>query len=105
MADVNTLSDRIYIITLRIIQPARVQDIFEKMVDIFGDAILEKVSRGDIYNSHKMMKKQSGVIKVRKGTYCLSATTWSYARKLIKKHKLDNKRFFLLKKERKAYKR
>lgn len=99
----NNYSDHLYIITLRVTQPARVQDIYASLPKVFGDEVFEKVKKEDIYASHKKMLDLKLIYKIRKGTYCLSPRAWGYARTLIKQHKLDNKRFFLLKSERRAY--
>lgn len=103
MEGADGFSDRVYIIALRIIQPARVQDIYNSLEHIFGDDIYKKITEEAIYTSHSQMKKSGLIISVRKGTYCLDNRTWNHARTLLKYYKLDNRRFFLMKTERKRY--
>ena len=42
MGVASNLSDQLYIITLRVTQPARVQDIFVSLREIFGDEINQR---------------------------------------------------------------
>lgn len=96
--------ERVYLVTLRVIQPARVQDIFESIPEVFGEKIKGKITKEDIYSVHEQMLERKAIIKVRKGTYCLTKEYWSIVRSYIPSRTLDNRRFFLLKRQRKEYK-
>lgn len=91
-----------YIICLRIIQPARIQDIVSSIEKIWP----EKLSNTQIeilYDLHSKMRESGNLVDVRRGTYILTATGMEIAGRLVKERDLDNARMFLMKGERKTY--
>jgi len=91
-----------YIIILRLIQPARIQDIINMHNTIFNITEEERISRL-IKKIHDNMKREQRIIQVRRGTYILDAASMNIASRLVKERNLDNERIFLMKRQRKRY--
>lgn len=101
LEDRSLLADK-YIICLRIIQPARVQDIVASIQKIWGEKISDD-ERGVLYDLHSRMRENGNLVDVRRGTYVLTSAGMEIAAKLVKERDLDNARMFLMKGERKSY--
>jgi len=102
MTEIDSFSSILYAVTLRIIQPARIQDVFSKISEFWGDEAAS-ISREAIYASHDWFRSEGLVLSVRKGTYILSARGLLISEGMAKPRKLDNLRLFLMKRQRKAY--
>ncbi|NML75650.1 hypothetical protein HHL25_16080 [Rhizobium sp. S-51] len=101
MEDRFSIADR-YILTMRIIQPARVQDVlraYAEMWDVKEDDRLKDV----IYSLHEKMREDGLLVDVRKGTYLLTAKGMEIAARFIKEREIDNRRLFLMKRQRRLY--
>ena len=93
-----------YILILRLIQPARIQDIKRYYPEILGAELDEEISVG-LDRIHQKMKLDSRIIPVRRGTYILDAQGMQIAAKQAKERDIDNARMFLMKKQRREYHR
>lgn len=101
MQDRFSIADK-YIITLRIIQPARVQDIFRTYAELWEEKEDERL-RDAIYSLHEKMKEEGFLIDVRRGTYLLTAKGMEIAAHFVKEREIDNRRLFLMKRQRRMY--
>jgi len=93
-----------YIIALRIVQPARIQEIVAACGSIWAYEPSAS-DRSILSRVHEQMRDQGRLIAVRRGTYVLSADGMRVAARLLKERKMDNARMFLMKEQRKAYHR
>ncbi|MBB3161338.1 putative heme/steroid binding protein [Rhizobium laguerreae] len=96
-----TLVDR-YLVTLRIIQPARVQDVLSAYTEMWGDGNKDQLHEA-IYKLHEKMKSDGLLIDIRKGTYVLTEKGMNVAATLVKEREIDNRRLFLMKRQRRLY--
>lgn len=87
---------------MRIIQPARVQDVLQAYIDLW-DAESTTRLREAIYNLHADMRNDGLLVDVRRGTYILTSKGMEIAAKLAKEREIDNRRLFLMKRQRKLY--
>ncbi|MEB8387428.1 hypothetical protein OO012_09325 [Rhodobacteraceae bacterium KMM 6894] len=102
MADKHySLADK-YLLALRIIQPARVQDIEKTIIKIWPDEVESRSSR-ILQAIHKKMKDDNNLVPVRRGTYLLNAAGMLATQKLMKERDIDNIRMFLMKEQRRKY--
>ena len=99
MSDLSTTD--VYLITLRIIQPARIQDIENSIPGLFPDTEMDAAFEASVRETHKDLLKRQWVFAVRRGSYCLSRKAMTYTSSLLPSAKLDNRRFFLMKAQRK----
>lgn len=97
MKDSMNLVDR-YLVTLRIIQPARVQDVATAYAEMWGDD-----QKDQIYRLHERLKSDGLLVDIRRGTYVLTAKGMSVAATLVKEREIDNRRLFLMKRQRRLY--
>lgn len=102
--EVNAFASILYASTLRVIQPARVQDVFLHIPGIWG-AQGDKVSKEAIYQVHEFFRSEALVVPVKRGSYILSAKGLAAANAMMKPRKFDNLRLFLMKKERRVYRK
>jgi len=93
-----------YIIVLRLIQPARIQDIKRYYPAILGAQLNESAADGLDW-VHQKMKKDGRIIPVRRGTYILDSQGMKIAAKFAKERDIDNARIFLMKRQRREYHR
>ncbi|KAB1087871.1 hypothetical protein F4V91_16400 [Neorhizobium galegae] len=101
MEDKMSITDR-YIVTMRIIQPARVQDVLSAYVELWEAEDRDK-TKAVIYSLHEKMKSEGLLIDVRKGTYVLTEEGMQIAARLVKEREIDNRRLFLMKRQRRLY--
>lgn len=101
MEDRMSITDR-YIVTMRIIQPARVQDVLHAYLELWESDNQEK-AKTLIYSLHDKMKSEGFLIDVRKGTYILTQKGMQIAARLVKEREIDNRRLFLMKRQRRLY--
>jgi len=93
-----------YLLALRIIQPARVQDIERTIIQIWPSENETRTCE-TIRAIHKKMLAEGGLISVRRGTYTLDARGMNATGKLMKERDIDNIRLFLMKQQRRRYSR
>lgn len=72
-----------YILILRLIQPARIQDIKRSYPEIVGED-LDDASAAGLDRIHKKMKEDARIVPVRRGTYILDAQGMEIAAKYAK---------------------
>ncbi len=101
MQDRFSITDR-YILTMRIIQPARVQDVFSAYVELWDVEDRDRL-KDIIYSLHDKMRADGLLVDVRRGTYILTAKGMEIAARFIKEREIDNRRLFLMKRQRKLY--
>lgn len=101
MEDRMSIADR-YIVTMRIIQPARIQDVLSAYVELWSSDDKEK-TKTLIYALHDKMKLEGFLVDVRKGTYVLTQKGMQIAARLVKEREIDNRRLFLMKRQRRLY--
>lgn len=93
-----------YILILRLIQPARIQDIKRFYPEIVGEDLDDDAVAG-LDHIHKKMKEDARIVPVRRGTYILDPRGMEIAAKQIRERDIDNARMFLMKRQRKYYHR
>jgi hypothetical protein len=86
--------------TLAVIQPARIQDIEKSSYLLFGKKQIEGIGLDSLRRTHKLARKNELVIAVRRGSYCVSRRGSSIIRHGKISSQIDNRRLFLMKKER-----
>ncbi|QYM74139.1 hypothetical protein K1X45_07095 [Pseudochrobactrum sp. Wa41.01b-1] len=91
-----------YLACLKIIQPARVQDVSRYYKEFWGSDNLN-VETYDFKKTHNYLKNNGMLVKVRVGTYILSMAAVILVSNFMGNKELDNRRLFLLKKQRKLY--
>ena len=102
MAERKLTAPELYIVALRTVQPARVQDVLQAYTDIWGIEVTESVKQ--IVNAvHEKMRTDGYLVDVRKGTFVLDHRGMAIAARLVKERTLDNARLFLMKSQRKRY--
>ena len=92
---------QIYLMTLSIIQPARIQDIEDYVTENFESKVVSEVMRPNLRDVHALARENGMVIAVRYGVYVLSRFGRNYPGLTGLKRQLDVRRLFLMKKERK----
>lgn len=101
MQDRFTIADR-YILTMRIIQPARVQDVVRAYSELWEVKDQERLKE-IIYRLHEKMREDALLVEVRRGTYILTSKGMEVAARFIKEREIDNRRLFLMKRQRRLY--
>lgn len=102
-ADKRTLvSD--YLVVMRIIQPARIQDVKRMMPRILGMEMDEDLAAG-LDMVHAKLREDAHLIAVRRGTYILNQQGMDITGRLLKERNLDNARIFLMKDQRRVYRK
>jgi predicted MarR family transcription regulator len=87
---------------MRIIQPARVQDVLKAYAELW-DAEEDERLKNVIYGLHEKMREDGLLVDVRRGTYILTAKGMEIAARFIKEREIDNRRLFLMKRQRRLY--
>ena len=104
MADIDRLLADRYLITMRITAPGRPQDFRRYFYEIWDtektDALESALSdlHGELVQSGKLNS-------VRKGTFVLSRDGFDIAGRLLKDRQVDNARLFLMKGQRRDYRK
>lgn len=93
-----------YLLALRIIQPARVQDIEKAVTEIWPDQMDER-TLSKIRSVHDKMLSADNLVSVRRGTYLLNQDGMNATQRLMKERDIDNIRMFLMKQQRRRYHR
>lgn len=91
-----------YAIVLRVIQPARIQDIIDFYPKIWGGR-LTNAQRQKLLEIHEKIRRSEFVVSIRRGTYTLSERGMALTKGAIKERKIDNARLFLMKEQRRKY--
>jgi len=104
MSEPELSASELYLVALRVIQPARVQDILKAYTDIWGIEITDSV-RTIVATIHDKMKRDGFLVDVRRGTFVLDARGMAIVGRLVNERALDNARLFLMKKQRRQYHR
>lgn len=91
---------QIYLMTLSVVQPARIQDIEKGSYLLFGKKIIDEIGLDSLRQTHDLARKGELVIAVRRGSYCVSRRGASIIRRGKISSQIDNRRLFLMKKER-----
>lgn len=102
MQNLESFSSLLYVGTLRVIQPARVQDVYGAISQVWGDKAFS-VSKEAIYEAHDFLRQEGAITQIRKGSYILTPRGMSVALGISKGRKLDNLRLFLMKRQRRNY--
>ncbi|HCP82431.1 MAG TPA: hypothetical protein DIT67_12950 [Octadecabacter sp.] len=89
---------------MRLIQPARIQDVKRMLPKILGGNEDETVDEG-LDRVHAKLRRDGRLVSVRRGTYILDADGMRIAGRHIKERNLDNARLFLMKEQRKKYRK
>ncbi|QIE45218.1 hypothetical protein G5B38_06580 [Pseudohalocynthiibacter aestuariivivens] len=93
-----------YLLALRIIQPARIQDIEKAVAEIWPDE-MDKRTPSRLQAVHEKMRLDGNLVTVRRGTYLLDQQGMMNAQTLMKERDIDNIRMFLMKQQRRRYHR
>lgn len=101
MLDRFSVADK-FILTMRIIQPARVQDVLQAYTELWGTEDTERL-KDALYSLHAKMKNDGLLIDVRRGTYVLTSKGMEIAARFLKEREIDNRRLFLMKRQRRLY--
>lgn len=96
----NLTSD--YLVVLRLIQPARIQDIVRMFPEILDVEMTDDLAL-ELEHIHARLRKSGRLISVRRGTFILDQQGMEITGKLVKERNLDNARMFLMKAQRKSY--
>eukprot|EP01026_Neomeris_dumetosa_P012796 TRINITY_DN144521_c0_g1_i1.p3 TRINITY_DN144521_c0_g1~~TRINITY_DN144521_c0_g1_i1.p3 ORF type:complete len:102 (-),score=6.76 TRINITY_DN144521_c0_g1_i1:50-355(-) len=91
-----------YLMTLRVIQPARIQDVEKSANIMFPNMSLPESGDGSLRAAHKYAQEKGLVVQVRRGSYHLSRAGGHLVSLLGVDSELDNRRLFLIKSQRKA---
>ena len=91
---------QIYLMTLSVVQPARIQDIEKGSYLLFGRKLIEEIGPDSMRQTHELARKDELVIAVRRGSYSISRRGASIIRHGKIPSQIDNRRLFLMKKER-----
>lgn len=91
-----------YLITLRTIQPARVQDVIAAYGEVWDVEVTPDLVEL-LKNLHENLRADSKLVTVRKGTYVLNKAGMLAVAGLLKVRVIDNSRLFLMKQQRKKY--
>jgi hypothetical protein len=93
-----------YLLALRIIQPARIQDVERAVAEIWPDKA-GKRNAEKLRAIHEKMRADGNLVSVRRGTYVLDLQGMSATKSLMKERDIDNIRMFLMKQQRRRYHR
>lgn len=98
MAKIDLL--QLYLITLSVMQPARIQDVEQEASRLFTEDVIEGIELSSLRKIHQLARENELVISVRRGSYCVSRRGAAIIRHGSISHQIDNRRLFLMKKER-----
>ena len=94
---------QVYLMTLSIIQPARIQDVEKNVPLMFGRDAIEDIGPERLRLTHEFARKNELVVSVRKGSYCVSRRGASIIRHGKISSQIDNRRLFLMKNQRRGF--
>lgn len=90
----------IYIMALKIAQPAREQDIRKIMKELTNNLNLREIDKERVRLIHEEMRKQRIIFPVKRGTYWLTPAGERALGSRALVRKLESNRLFLMKQER-----
>ena len=94
-----------YLSVLAVIQPARIQDIEASAASFLGRELAEWILvKNQFRKSHEDARSNGLVVAVRRGVYFLTPKGTRLVRRGGLEHSIDNRRFFLMKGQRRRYK-
>ena len=94
-----------YFSILAVIQPARIQDIEESARQLLSPEYAELLLQGGHFRTaHETARERGLVIQVRRGVYFTAPKARHLVRREGLEHSIDNRRFFLMKEQRRRYK-
>lgn len=94
-----------YLSILAVIQPARIQDIEASAHQLLSpDYSKMLVEAGHLRTAHETARERGLVIQVRRGVYFTAPKARHLVRREGLERSIDNRRFFLMKAQRKRYK-
>lgn len=93
-----------YILTLRVIQPARIQDVISRAAQLIPESGVPVATEEALRRTHEYARENRLVISVRQGSYHLSQRGMALAQGLAPVSELDNRRLFFIKQRRKQLK-
>jgi hypothetical protein len=94
---------QIYLMTLSVIQPARIQDIEKNAPLMFGDDLIREIGAKKLRGIHTFARENGLVVSVRRGSYCVSRHGRAIIRHRQMSSQIDNRRLFLMKRQRKGF--
>ena len=94
-----------YFSILAVIQPARIQDIEESARQLLSPEYAELLLEGGHFRTaHETARERGLVIQVRRGVYFTAPKARHLVRREGLERSIDNRRFFLMKAQRRRYK-
>lgn len=94
-----------YLAILAVIQPSRIQDIEKYSVKFLGIQLADWLSENSkLRDAHSDARENGLVTQVRRGVYFLTPKGKQIVRREGLERSIDNRRFFLMKAQRKRYK-
>jgi hypothetical protein len=103
MSNINPLFA--YFSILAVVQPARIQDIEAGATLLFSSESAKLLTEGGLLRSaHETARARKLVLQVRRGVYFTAPDAKSLVRREGLDQMLDNRRFFLMKAQRRRYK-
>lgn len=94
-----------YLSILAVIQPARIQDIESSSHQLLNPGYAAFLLEGGHFRAaHEVARERGLVIQVRRGVYFTAPKARHLVRREGLEHSIDNRRFFLMKTQRKRYK-
>lgn len=94
-----------YLSILAVIQPARIQDIEESAGQLLRSDYAEHlIDAGLLRDAHEIARQRELVLQVRRGVYFTSPKAKHLVRRGGLERSIDNRRFFLMKTQRRRYK-
>lgn len=94
-----------YLSILAVIQPARIQDVEEYSAKLLGIQLAEWLSENNkLRDAHRDARENGLVTPVRRGVYFMTPKGKQVVRREGLERSIDNRRFFLMKAQRKRYK-
>lgn len=94
-----------YLSILAVIQPARIQDVEDYSVKLLGIELADWLNDDDkLRNAHIDARANGLVTPVRRGVYFMTPKGKQIVRREGLERSIDNRRFFLMKAQRRRYK-
>ena len=95
----------VYLLTLSVIAPARVQDVGKSIEELFSKHMADSMTEDSVRAAHDRAREMQYIIQVRRGVYAVTRKGRTVIRRGRLSAWIDNRRFFLIKRERSVKKR
>lgn len=92
-----------YMTILRVIQPARIQDIERYAKALLPPTVLEDVNENQLRSAHEEARASKLVLTVRRGVYALSHRALDFFPSDPLRRELDARRFYLIRSQRRRF--